>query len=122
MITRSFQFPSYGMAFYHMARILLLVNQPQELFLAMRPNKARDLLSTYNALQRDLNHHAMATIAIAYGMPNSTVQKYMIQPLYTAGRCLSDSRNRRVVIRSLKQIEETLGLFTEYRVKDLSEE
>ncbi|KAJ5081794.1 hypothetical protein NUU61_010058 [Penicillium alfredii] len=111
-----------AMAFYHMARILLLVNQPQELFLAMQPRKHRDLLSTYNALQRDLHHHAMEIIPIAHGMPNTAVQKYMIQPLYIAGRCLSSSGDRQIVIRLLKHIENDLGLFTEYRVKDLSEE
>ena len=111
-----------AMAFYHMAKILLLVNQPQESFLAMQPTKPRDLLSTYNALQRDLHHHAMEIIPIALGMPNPAVQKYMIQPLYIAGRCLSSSSDRQVVIRSLRDIENNLGLFTEYRIKDLSEE
>ena len=111
-----------AMAFYHMARILLLVNQPQELFLAMQPPKQRDLLSSYNALQRDLHHHAMEIIPIAHGMPNPAVQKYMIQPLYIAGRCLSSPGDRRIVIRLLKHIETDLGLFTEYRIKDLSEE
>jgi hypothetical protein len=64
----------------------------------------------------------MEIIAIVHGMPNPAVQKHMVQPLYIAGRCLSTSSDRQIVIRLLKQIEENLGLFTEYRIKDLSEE
>lgn len=53
-----------------MAKILLLVNQPLELFLAMRPNRPRDLLSTYNAFQRNLNHHATEIVATVCETPN----------------------------------------------------
>jgi hypothetical protein len=88
----------------------------------MQASKPHDLLSIYNALQRDLNHHAMEIIAIVHGMPNSTVRKHMIQPLYFAGRCFSNSNERQIVVGLLKRIEEELGLFTEYRIKDLCEE
>ncbi|KAJ5595441.1 uncharacterized protein N7459_001649 [Penicillium hispanicum] len=111
-----------AMAFYHMARILLFVNQPRELFLAVQATNPQDLLGTYNGLQRDLHHHAMEIIPIAHGMPNSAVQKYMIQPLYIAGRCLSSSNDRQIIIRLLRHIQDDLGLFTEYRIKDLFEE
>lgn len=111
-----------GMAFYHMARILLLVNQPQEAFLAMQPHK-NDLLGSYNALQRNLSHHAMEIIPIARGMPGSiTVQKYMLQPLYIAGRCLSNWDERSLVVEHLKHIESNLGLATDYCVRGLAEE
>lgn len=111
-----------AMAFYHMAKILLLVNQPQEGFFAMQPHK-RDLLGTYNALQRSLNHHVMEILPIAYGMSSATVvQKYMLQPLYVAGRCLSSWDERQIVIERLRYIEGALGLATEYRVKCLAEE
>ncbi|KAJ5092884.1 hypothetical protein N7456_008745 [Penicillium angulare] len=110
------------MAFYHMARILLLVNQPRDLFLATQKDESSDLLSSYNSLQRDLNQHSMEIIAIAYGMRGIAVQKYMVQPLYFAGRCLSDSKDRESVIGLLKCIEEDVGVFTGYRIRDLSEE
>lgn len=111
-----------AMAFYHMARILLLINQPQETFLAMQPHK-NDLLGSYNALQRNLSHHAMEIIPIARGMTGSiTVQKYMLQPLYIAGRCLSNWDERSLVIEHLKHIESNLGLATDYCVRSLAEE
>ncbi|KAJ5266936.1 hypothetical protein N7478_009744 [Penicillium angulare] len=110
------------MAFYHMAKIMLLVNQPRDLFLAAQQDESTDLLSSYNSLQRDLNQHAREIIAIANGMPGIPVQKYMIHPLYLAGRCLSDSKDRERVIRLLKSIEDNVGVFTGYRIRDLSEE
>jgi len=104
-----------------MARILLLVNQPQERFLATQSQK-RDMLGTYNSLQRNLSRHAMEILPIAYGMSSNIVQKYMLQPLYVAGRCLSSWNERKIVIERLRHIEGTLGLATEYRVKCLVEE
>lgn len=109
------------MAFYHMARILLLVNQHQEEFLATQPYKG-DLLETCNALQLNLSHYVVEIIPIAHGMSNTTVQEYMLQPLYIAGRCLSSWNERQIVIENLRHIEGTLGLATEYRVKCLAEE
>lgn len=110
-----------AMLFYHMARILLLASQPQQTH-SVSSNKPRDLLSAYNALQGDLIHHAMEIISIAHGMASITVQKYMLQPLYIAGRCLSSWNERQEVVGLLRRIEGTLGLATEYRVRDLADE
>lgn len=109
-----------AMAFYHMARILQLINEPQKCD-PVASYKPRDLLSTYNALQRGLTHHSGQILSIASGMTGVTVQKYMLQPLYIAGRCVSSEERRHVVDR-LRRIEESLGLATEYRVRDLGEE
>lgn len=111
-----------AMGFYHMARILLLVNQPREQFLAMQLSESRDLLSVCNNLQRDLAQHAMGIVAIANGMPNQTVQKYLIQPLYFAGRCVSGTDERKIILQLLESIENRLGIFTGYRMVDLSQE
>lgn len=50
------------------------------------------------------------------------MQKFMVQPLYIAGRCFSSWEDRRRVVSLLRRIEGSLGLATEYRVRDLSEE
>ncbi|KAJ6008292.1 hypothetical protein N7540_012268 [Penicillium herquei] len=110
-----------AMAFYHMARISLLVQQPRELFLST-PSQTSDILSTYNALQRDLHSHATSIVSISSGTTNDPVRKYMLQPLYTAGRCLTSQKERQRVISLLVQIEDDLGLFTEYRRQELSNE
>lgn len=110
-----------AMALYHMARILQLVNEPQKTDPASY-HKPRDLLSAYNALQRGLNHHSGQILSIASGMTGMTVQKYMLQPLYIAGRCSSSEEERRHVVSLLRRIEASLGLASEYRVKDLADE
>jgi hypothetical protein len=110
-----------AMAFYHMARILQLVNEPQKTD-PVSSHKPRDLLSMYNALQRGLSHHSGEILSIASGMTRMTVQKYMLQPLYVAGRCLSSEEERRHVVYLLRHIEASLGLATEYSVRDLADE
>ncbi|KAJ5975106.1 hypothetical protein N7481_008813 [Penicillium waksmanii] len=110
-----------AMAFYHMARILQLVNEPPKSD-PVPSQKPHDLLSIYNALQRGLNYHSTEILSIAGGMTGMTVQKYMLQPLYIAGRCLSLEEERRHVVGLLRHIEASIGLATEYRVRDLADE
>ncbi|MCJ1271014.1 hypothetical protein MMC22_010913 [Lobaria immixta] len=45
-----------------------------------------------------------------------------IQPLYVAGQCLTDPRERRVILDLLRNIEIDLGWATEYRVEQLLKE
>jgi hypothetical protein len=108
-------------AFYHMSRIVLLVTRPMELF--MRQNQSNeDLLATYNILQQDLRKHAMEIIPIMHAMPSEAVQKYMLQPLYVAGRSLTDDKERRSLLQMLRAMGDDFGLFTDYRIRDLCEE
>ncbi|KAL2816518.1 hypothetical protein BJX63DRAFT_138374 [Aspergillus granulosus] len=109
------------LAFYHMSRIILLVNRPMDLFI--NQTKTRDdLLSAYNALQQELRQHAMEIIPIMHAMPSETVQKYMLQPLYVAGRCLTDERERKSLLQMLRNMADDFGHFTDDRIKDLCEE
>jgi hypothetical protein len=110
-----------SMAFYNMARILLLVHRPLEVFLRNSQHNA-DLLSSYHSLQQSLRGHAIEIISIARGAPNSSVRKYLLQPLYVAGRCLADTGDREELLDILRQIDNDLGVFTDYRQKDLCEE
>ncbi|RAK94970.1 uncharacterized protein BO80DRAFT_369917, partial [Aspergillus ibericus CBS 121593] len=110
-----------AMAFYHMARMVLLINRPLELFLQQLPHQP-DLLATYRALQDGLRHHASEIIPIAHGMPSAVVRKYLLQPLYVAGRCLQDISDRRSLLAILGPIDDDLGAFTDYRKRDLCEE
>ncbi|RAH63514.1 hypothetical protein BO85DRAFT_387894 [Aspergillus piperis CBS 112811] len=108
-----------SMAFYHMGRILLLIHRPLEV-LRQNAQPGTDILSTYHTLQHDLRGHAMAIISIARGAPSGTVRKYLIQPLYVAGRCLEDASEREELLNILRQIDEDLGVFTDYRQRDLA--
>ncbi|KAJ0417280.1 hypothetical protein BJY00DRAFT_209952 [Aspergillus carlsbadensis] len=105
-------------AFYHMSRMILLINRPVDLFI----NQQEDLLSAYNILQQELRQHALEIIPIMHAKPSETVQKYMLQPLYVAGRCLTDERERKSLLQILRNMADDFGLFTDDRIKDLCEE
>ncbi|KAL3458309.1 hypothetical protein BJX64DRAFT_302060 [Aspergillus heterothallicus] len=109
------------LAFYHMSRIILLVNRPMDLFIYQTGDRD-DLLSAYNTLQQELRQHAMEIIPIMHAMPSETVQKYMLQPLYVAGRCLTDERERKGLLQILRNMADDFGLFTDDRIKDLCQE
>lgn len=83
-------------------------------------HRQRDIISAYNSPQRDLHHYIRLIISIAHGMSSIVVQKYMVQPLYFADRCLSSWNNRQEVVGLLRSIEQSPGLPTEYRVKGLA--
>lgn len=105
------------LAFYHMARMVLLAKRP------IRPTRdGNDLLGTYHSVQHDLRKHAMEIIPIMHAMPSETVQKYMLQPLYVAGRSLTDGTERRSLLCILRGMGDDFGLFTDYRIQDLCEE
>ncbi|KAL4789648.1 hypothetical protein BDV19DRAFT_20712 [Aspergillus venezuelensis] len=109
------------LAFYHMARMILLANCPAQ-SLEPWPHSASDSLDPDKTLQQDLRKHAMEIIPIMHAMPSDTVQKYMLQPLYVAGRTLTDERERSSLLRILRAMGDDFGLFTDYRVRDLCEE
>ncbi|KAL4924830.1 uncharacterized protein BDV17DRAFT_203626 [Aspergillus undulatus] len=108
------------LAFYHMARMILLANRPIDL--SVRPRDSNNLLGAYNTLQQDLRKHAVEIIPIMHAMPNETVQKYMLQPLYVAGRSLTDDKERGSLLQMLRDMGDDFGLFTDYRIQDLCEE
>lgn len=107
-------------AFYHMARMILLVNRPMEVF--SRDTCGHEDLERYSTLQHDLQKHAMEIIPIMNAMPSETVQKHMLQPLYVAGRCLIDDQERQGLLRILSGMSDDFGLFTDYRMRDLCQE
>lgn len=99
---------------YNMAQMLLLINRPL--------TGHHDLLRAYHSLQTKLRVHAAEIFSIALGMPDESVMVRMLQPLYVAGRCLTERPDRRYLVGMIRGIEAKLGLMTEYRVKDLLQE
>ena len=55
-------------------------------------------------------------------MSTIPVMKYMTQPLYVAGRCLSSWNERLEVVGLLRRIENSIGQGTEYRVFKLADD
>ncbi|KAL4757649.1 Zn(II)2Cys6 transcription factor domain-containing protein [Aspergillus foveolatus] len=108
-------------AFYHMSRIILLANCPNGI--VVRQHGIKDgLIATFNALQQELRKHALEIMAIVHAMPSERVQKYMLQPLYVAGRHLTDPQERSGLLQILRNMGDDFGLFTDYRIRDLCDE
>ena len=67
--------------------------------------------------------HAKVIVSIALGHPDdATTRVYLVQPLYVAGRSLTEAAERRSLVDILVAIEEDTGVATGYRVADLCEE
>lgn len=110
--------------YFHMAKILLLKSMPGDLFAAMSasPGGAPDWSVAYPKLHQQMASHARRILAIALGSPPIAVRLHMLQPLYVAGRCLSDVHHQDVLLDVLRGMEVKMGMATGYRVKDLLRE
>lgn len=102
---------------YHLARILLLVNKPQES--TVRRSTLSGRLQSYRSIETMTRHHSYEICGISLGRPEGAVRIHAIQPLYVAGQCLADPKERQVIVDLLRGIEDDLGWATDYRVKQL---
>ena len=105
---------------YHMARILLLVNKPQESTAIRSTVTAR--LRSYRIIQEEVRYHSQEICAISLSSPPDAVRIQSLQPLFVAGQCLSEAVDRQTVRDLLKGIQNDLGWATEYRIRKLDEE
>lgn len=109
--------------YYHMARmLLLLIHRPTTHLRAWAPVAHSDFFVAYQSLQQDLRRHALHILSIARGKPDDRVRKYMLQPLYVAGRCLTNGDERREVLSFLEEMGVEMGVATAYRTEELVKE
>ncbi|RDW68887.1 Zn(II)2Cys6 transcription factor [Aspergillus mulundensis] len=108
------------LAMYHMSRTILLTEQLNEPLVALSPNAHKDI-GSYDDLRQEVRKHSVEIIAIMHAIPSERFQKYMLQPLYIAGRCLIDEQEQKELLNLLRTMAEDLGLFTDYRIQDLCE-
>lgn len=116
---------STTMMYYHMARMLLLIHRPSDLLSGATSTSGGtsfDLLRAFRDIKQKLQVHASEVISIVRGTPCDAIKLRAIQPLYVAGRCCSDTRDRRLLIEMLRDIQDKLGIATEYRIKTLLQE
>lgn len=116
---------STTMMYYHMARMLLLINCPPDLLVPANLNSGGlsfDLLRTFRETEQKLQSHASEVIAIVRGTPHDAVKLRAIQPLYVAGRCCTEAGDRKMLLHMLSEIQDTLGVSTGYRIKELLQE
>ena len=102
---------------YHMARILLLLHQPQVPISGRTPPYKR--FDAYKTVTSDVIGHGRAICGIAVSRPEGSVRIHSVQPLYTAGQCLESPAERKEVVKILRDIEHDTGWAAEYRVKTL---
>ena len=109
-----------AMQLYHMARIILIVNKPHES--TARRSTLATRLHSYRDIESDTRHHSFQICGIALGRPEGSVRIQQVQPLFVAGQCLTDTKERNAVLILLRGIEADLGWATDYRVRQLLRE
>jgi hypothetical protein len=108
------------MQMYHMSQILLFMNKPHESTQGGSTVCAR--LNSYQSVLDACQKHSREIVGISLACSDDAVRIHSVQPLYTAGQCLSDSRERQVVLNLLRGIESDIGWSTNYRVRQLVEQ
>lgn len=106
-----------AMANYHMARILLLINKPQESTMTRSTVSSR--IGEYRAIVPECEYHGREIVGIALARPETAVRIFLILPLFFAGQIFQTLEERLIVIDVLRGIEKDLGWATEYRVQTL---
>ncbi|EAT92404.2 hypothetical protein SNOG_00909 [Parastagonospora nodorum SN15] len=105
---------------YHMSQILLFMNKPHESTQGGSTVCAR--LNSYQSVLAACQKHSREIVGISLVCSDEAVRIQSVQPLFTAGQCLSDARERQVVLNLLQDVESNIGWSTDYRVKQLVEQ
>jgi hypothetical protein len=102
---------------YYMARVILLMNKPHES--TARRSTLASRLHSYRIIESEVRHHSHEICGVALGRPEGSVRIHQVQPLFVSGQCLTEPRERRIILDLLRGIESDLGWATDYRVKQL---
>ena len=108
------------MAHYHMARILLLLNKPHES--TARRSTLGTRFESMTAISEETVRHCYQIIGISLTTPDSAAFIHLTQPLFVAGHCLTNTRERLIVIDHLRAIQRNLGWSTDDRLQQLYEQ
>ena len=79
-------------------------------------------LQSYRAIEQEVRYHSHEIVGIALARPDGAVRIHQVQPLFVAGQCLIDNRERRILLDILRAVESDLGWATEYRINQLVKE
>lgn len=105
---------------YHMSQILLFMNKPHESTQGRSTVCAR--LNSYQSVLAACQRHSREIVGISLARSDEAVRIHSVQPLFTAGQCLSDARERQIVLHLLRDVETDIGWATDYRVRQLVEQ
>ncbi|KAF5661765.1 hypothetical protein FHETE_8300 [Fusarium heterosporum] len=105
---------------YHMAMILLLVNQPQESTFVRSTVSAR--LNSYRRVQKDVHVHAREICGVGLADPSEPVRANSVQALFVAGQVFYKKDEQDAVLELLSDIERDLGWTTRFHRAKLVDE
>jgi hypothetical protein len=108
------------MQFYHMSQILLFMNKPHESTQGRSTVCAR--LNSYQTVLAACQKHSREIVGISLAQSDNAVRVFSVQPLFTAGQCLGDNRERQVVLDLIRNVESDFGYTTEFRARQLTEQ
>jgi hypothetical protein len=103
---------------YHMACILLLVNEPQESTAIRSTVSSR--LESYRTSEHEAIRHARELCGISLADPPDSVRVHSVQPLFVAAQVFHQSQSRQTVLELLQGIERDLGWSTSYQISKLT--
>ncbi|KAL5119473.1 hypothetical protein ACEQ8H_002538 [Pleosporales sp. CAS-2024a] len=105
---------------YHLSQILLSMNKPHESTQGGSTVCAR--LNSYQSVLAACQKHSREIVGISLACSDEAARIHSVQPLFTAGQCLSDARERQVVVNLLRDVEADIGWATDYRIRQLIEQ
>jgi hypothetical protein len=105
---------------YHMSQILLYMNKPHESTQGRSTVCAR--MNSYQSVLAACQRHSREIVGISLARSDEAFRIASIQPLFTAGQCLNDYRERQVVLNLLRDVESDVGWATDYRARQLVEQ
>ncbi|EXL92392.1 hypothetical protein NOF04DRAFT_16032 [Fusarium oxysporum II5] len=105
---------------YHMAMILLLVNQPQESTFIRSTVSAR--LKSYRQIQQEVHHYAREICGVSLAEPSDPVRANSVQALFVAGQVFYEKGEQEAALKLLDDIETDLGWTTRFHRAKLVDE
>ncbi|OQD87465.1 hypothetical protein PENANT_c005G00356 [Penicillium antarcticum] len=105
---------------YHQARILLLVNQPQQSTAIQSTVSSR--LRAYRSALKQALFHAREICGINLANPTDPVRINSVQALFVAGQVFQGRREQDAVLEILAGIERDLGWTTQFHAAKLVDE
>ena len=102
---------------YHFARMVLLDHTPEDSHQPL--TTVLDRLKSYQPIADEMRFHSYEICGISMSRLEDSVRCHALQPLFVAGKFLTDECERRNILHLLRGIEADLGWATEYRVQEL---
>ena len=102
---------------YHMARILLLIHNPNAP--TAYTSTVNNVLKFYRSTESEIKQRCEEVCGIAQTYQPTSMHVHQCQVLFVVGQCLSDQNERQFIVDLLRRLRSDYGWETEYRVQQL---